>query len=458
MTNPDPGRVEDVAVIGAGWAGLSAAQHLTAGGRQVSLFEMSPLPGGRARQATVNLAGRPVQLDNGQHLLIGGYQQTLALIRTATHGSASQHGTPAGLIRAPFQFSSQRASIRRVGPAQPGLLAGILSARGYTWGARVAIASFGARLALARWQTRTGETVIDLLTRLGQPEQAIAQLWEPMCLAALNTRIDQACAQVFANVLHDTLMASQDSSDFLIPTTDLGSLLPEPLLTWLAQNGSTIHHSSPVMSICERSEPDHGRCWQINIRDQVRLFRQIILATPIAVSARLLEPLAPAVATELKRFRFESIQTVYLAWPVDRAPALAAIQMLDSDEQAGFPGQWLFSRAHQSGLAIASVVVSAPEVENRLENNALARLVSEQLVRQLRLPRPVDALTITEKRATFRCTPDRPQASSTQVNGTQLPEGIWLAGDYCWTRYPATLESAVLSGRRAAGDLLSVAR
>lgn len=453
MNPSGSGPVKDIAIIGAGWAGLSAAHHLVKAGRQVTLFEMSPIPGGRARQADVTLGGQQVRVDNGQHLLIGGYRETLALMRAASN---QQHWSdPAGLIRLPLQFSSTRSSIRRRGPAQAGLLFGILTARGFGIRSRLAIATLGARLALAGWQTRPAETVSQLLTRLSQPDESIEQFWAPMCIAALNTAPDLACAQVFANVLHDSMLSGLRSSDFLIPATDLGTLMPVPMLEQLTRNGATARLSCPVRRI--RADPAAGDTvqWQVHTRIDQPRFRHLVLATPIHSTARLLADVAPELSEQLLRFSYESIQTVYVAWPEQQAPAIPPITMLDQDDAADCPGQWLFARPGQSGLTIASVVVSAPPDISRLENSELARQVGAQLVKQLRLPAPLDTVVIHEKRATFSCTPNRPLASHRHVNGAPLPEGIRLAGDYCWPRYPATLESAVLSGINAARDLLA---
>src|SRR3954468_24260827 len=68
-----------VAVVGAGYAGLAAAVALTRAGAAVSVFETNRTPGGRARRVEY----RGTLLDNGQHLLLGAYRETLALIRGA---------------------------------------------------------------------------------------------------------------------------------------------------------------------------------------------------------------------------------------------------------------------------------------------------------------------------------------------------------------------------------------
>lgn len=443
-------RATKTAVIGAGWAGLSAAYELASAGRHVTLYDMAPVAGGRARQTQIRLAGRRLQLDNGQHLLIGAYEKTLALI-----GAAAQAAPSESLLRLPLQFESGTVSVRRRGPGQLGLLFGILIARGLSLRSRAGIASFSLRLMAARWRTRPGETVTDLFVRLHQTPNAIKLFWTPMCLAALNTAPENACAQVFVNVLHDSLFASANSSDFLVPLVDLGTLLPESLLPTLSQLGVTIRLGTQVRRMTQMAEPGKRPRWRLESREAASQFDQVVLASSATQSAQLLSEIAPAAARALDRLQFESIQTVFVAWPLDRAPSLGPIRMLDQDNAAGYPGQWLFSRAAQDGLALASVIVSAPLPEQRLGNQVLATQVCQQLVDQLGIEAPLDASTIHEKKATFRCSIDRPIADHQQVDGNPLPEGLRLAGDYCWARYPATLESAVLSGAAAATDLLN---
>ena len=82
-------------------------------------------------------------------------------------------------------------------------------------------------------------------------------------------------------------------------------------------------------------------------------------------------------------------------------------------------------------------------------------MVARQLEQQLGVAAPVAARTINEKRATFSCVPGRPVADHKHIDGHPLPAGLRLAGDYCWARYPSTLEGAVRSGAAAAAAVLA---
>ncbi|MFK7963693.1 MAG: hydroxysqualene dehydroxylase HpnE [Burkholderiaceae bacterium] len=446
------------AVIGAGWSGLAAAHRLALAGKQVTLYEASPHAGGRARQASLNLAGKKLTLDNGQHMLIGGYSRTLALIdqlrqsvATSETETTSASPSPVPLIRLPLQFQSDQINLRRKGPGQLGLLMGILTAGGLSLKARLGIVSMSVRLRAANWQALPNESVAQLLARLSQSSSVIRLFWEPLCIAALNTPISKAGAQTFVNVLHDSLFLSAHSSDFLIPKTDLGSLLPDPMLAALKALGVSIRVATPVKQL---RQGDAGR-WIVIDRAHQASFDTVVLATPPRQTAELIEPAAPAVATELQKFEYEAIQTVYLAWPLAQAPDIKPMQLLKQDDESECHGQWLFARESQAGLALGSVVISAPSFSESVTNEVLAKRVSRQLETQLGLPAAIDAKTVHEKRATFSCTPTRPIADYMSVNEQTLPPGLVLGGDYCWHRYPATLESAVRSGEAAANALLT---
>src|SRR5690606_34190512 len=93
-----PGRLmrpAQVVVIGAGWAGIAAAIHLARAGRAVRLLDAAPQAGGRARRVTLQWihprhGKQPVELDNGQHLLLGAYTEVLELLRLTGGSDAAR--------------------------------------------------------------------------------------------------------------------------------------------------------------------------------------------------------------------------------------------------------------------------------------------------------------------------------------------------------------------------------
>lgn len=442
----------DVIVIGAGWAGLSAAVGLVDAGLKPLILEAAPQPGGRARAVTLVLDGKRCHLDNGQHLLVGAYRETLALIERV---GGSQ---PAAIARWPMRLASVDGLEMTPVAAPPPLdLAGaLLLARGLSLTERWALVRQLGRLRLRGWRVPGGSTVAQWLSTGRQPDSLIRRFWEPLCLATLNTSLAAACARTFANVLRDTLGRDAAACEFVLPTNALDDVLPVPASRWLLSHGASVRLRTPVRAI--RPGP-HGH-WRIDTEGMAGpqstagglCARQVVLALPPANASRMLAAGdCPHDAGRLRGFESEPIATIYLAWPADAAPALPRWIMLEERPRDRALGQWLFDRGSQHALRIAAVVVSAHGrtlLADGLCGDELARQVARQVADQLGVPAPCDARAIIDKRATFRCTPGRPLLD---VDALQpgLP-GLWLAGDHCWPDYPATLEAAVRSGRLAA--------
>mgnify|MGYP006139164075 CR=1 FL=1 len=176
--------VRSVAVIGGGWAGLAAATSATAAGMRVSVHEMAPQLGGRAR--TIDSHGLP--LDNGQHILIGAYTETLALMRTVGI-DVSQ-----ALLRTPLRICYPEGSGLQMRPGAPVLafLAAVARYPGWSLSAKAALLSTATRWALTGFHCDEAWTVERLTSHL--PPAVRQDLLEPLCVAALNTPANQASA------------------------------------------------------------------------------------------------------------------------------------------------------------------------------------------------------------------------------------------------------------------------
>ena len=414
-----------VAIIGAGYAGMAAAVELAAAGRQVEVFEASRVLGGRARSVPIE----GFSVDNGQHILVGAYSETLRLMRTVG-------ADPDALLRRTplrFEFPSEFLMKAPRLPAPLHTVFALLLARGLDWREKWAAIRLMQGLKADKFRVEPDITVTEWLDRNKTPSRQRRLLWEPLCIAALNTPAERASAQVLAKVLRDSLAGERSASDMLLPQVDLTSLFPEPAATFIAQRGGAVHTGHRVVSL--RRETDG---WHI---DDAGSFAQVILA----VAPYHLGNLVPELARQVEHFDWEPIVTSYFSYPDwVRLPQ----PMLGVD---GGLAQWLFDRGQlceQDGL-IAAVIsargrhleLPTAELERRIHAE-IAAVVSE-------LPDPLMVQTITEKRATFACVPglQRPPAR------TPLP-GLWLAGDYVAGDYPATLEGAVRSGVTAAKGVL----
>lgn len=425
-----------VAVIGGGWAGCAAAVELAAGGASVTVYEASRTLGGRAR--TVSWNGKP--LDNGQHILLGAYHETLRLLRMIGIAEKSV------LLRLPLQMCYPDGSgmefiaARLPAPWHVGLA--LLRARGLAREDRMAIARFSTAARWMGWQLNQDCTVSELLARHEQSAGLIRLMWRPLCIAALNTPPDRASAQVFLNVLRDSLGASRAASDMLLPRVDLSELFPQQAGRYIESRGGQVALGARVDSVQRAANG-----WLVRQESH----DAVVLATPPGQAAALLKKLDYAAA--IPEFEWEAITTVYLQYaPEVRLPRPFLALLEDAD--AGHWGQFVFDRGQlaSADAGLFAVVVSASGPALDLGNKALEAQVAAQLAQVLDMPQlgtPRWSRVISEKRATFACTPGL--ARPPNYIGIA---GLVLAGDYTASNYPATLETAVQSGINAARLIL----
>jgi squalene-associated FAD-dependent desaturase len=435
MTGPARSQPRKVAVIGGGWAGCAAAVELSRKGAAVTLFEASRALGGRARCVEIN--GK--KLDNGQHILLGAYGETLRLMRTL--GIAPNEV----LLRLPLQmrYPQDSGGMDFVAPRLPAplhLLVALLRARGLAREDKLALARFSTAARWMDWKLDADCSVADLLERFDQTDRLTMLMWRPLCIAALNTPPERASAQVFLNVLRDSLGARRAASDMLVPRVDLSALLPERAAAFIERHRGSIEYGANVRKIDRDSTG-----WRIDAGAEP--FDAVVVATQPAQAAALLEGLMDV--SSLRSFDYEPITTCYLQYPPRTGLSQPFYALID-DGASGDWGQFVFDRGQlDTGHAgLLAVVVSASSEAIAPGHPALAAAVAAQLAKVFRQPQlaaPEWTQVITEKRATFSCAPAlvRPE------NATGLA-GLAVAGDYTACDYPATLESAIRSGMRAA--------
>ncbi|HEU4373218.1 MAG TPA: hydroxysqualene dehydroxylase HpnE [Telluria sp.] len=432
-----------VAVVGGGWAGCAAAVDLAGAGCAVTLFEAARTLGGRARG--VEFHGQ--MLDNGQHILLGAYSDTMRLLRRVGVDPKS------ALLNLPLQMRYPDGSggmdfVAARLPAPLHLAVALLRAQGLATADKLSLARFSTTARWMGWQLNTDCSVTELLERFDQTPRLVQLMWRPLCLAALNTPPERASAQVFLAVLRDSLGAGRTASDMLLPRLDLHTLFPLAASRFIETHGGDVRCGARVGAIAQ-----DGGGWRVDGAH----FDAVVVATPPPAAATLLAalPLA-AISARLAAFAYEPITTCYLQYPAATRLDLPFYALLD-EPAAGRWGQFVFDRgqldAAQAGLC--SVVVSASADAAALDQADLARAIAAQLAAVFGRPalaEPAWTQVITEKRATFSCTPGLQRLAT----ATALA-GLVLAGDYVESDYPATLESAVRSGAAAARAILAPA-
>jgi len=425
----------NIAIIGGGVAGLSAAAKLTQQGKSVTLFETSATLGGRAR----GIRYKGMQLDNGQHILLGAYHETLNLLKLAGV-IESQVLTRLPLKLQVNDLTGGKPFVLAAPPWLPApihVLWGLFAAKGLGFADKRAALYLMAWLRIKHFQLKQDQPLADLLATHKQTQALTQRFWEPLCLAALNTPLNQASAQVFLNVLRDSFARKKQDADILLAKTDLTTLLSEPIAHYLRNHGSTVHTGMPVESITPVANG-----YNLQTKTESHTFDQVIMACG-PHQLKSFAATLPKLAALTQHFTYQPITTVYLQYPENAqlsAPMIGAINSLT---------QWVFDRGqicNQKGLI--AVVISAHKPFKQTQGALSAHIATELASLFPQLGKPLWHKVITEKRATFSCDVALPRPA----NRTAYPN-LYIAGDYTAGDYPATIEGAVRSGMLAASAI-----
>jgi zeta-carotene desaturase len=468
------GKNFDIAVVGGGVAGLSAATALAEAGKRVLLLEARGQLGGRATAFVDRETGELV--DNGQHVLFGCYRETFRLLRRiGAEGNVRMQPS----LEVPYLDASGRRSVLRC-PALPSplhLLAGIFAWDALGWRDRLSVLRVAGPLMKARRSFRlkaeaTGsraaeatefgggtphepvasafrrkETVDDWLTRHGQRGRLREWLWEPLAVAALNQAPGEAAAEPFVRVLAEMFGPLRSDSSLVVPLKPLHEMYALPAKRYLESKGGEVRTNALA-----RVRIAAGRVASVEVRGEPLPIVQVVAAVPwFALGPLLLGDTAPmsSIAAAASAMASKPIVTVNLWY--DRA-------VMD-DVFVGLPGremQWAFDKRRAFGEAAShlSLVASSADALVGADTATLVALAAREVAAGI--PGAREAVltrgtVIRERRATFSLAPGEPGRP-----GVTTPiVGLFLAGDWIDTGLPGTIESAAAAGHLAAGSLLS---
>jgi squalene-associated FAD-dependent desaturase len=425
-----------IAIIGGGVAGLSAAVTLAGKNIKVTVFETHSQLGGRAK----GIQYQGLILDNGQHILLGAYRETLRLL-AQTQAPLHKSIQRLPLILTVFDLKNQSHFELKVPaylPAPLHILAGLLSARGITLSDKWYALRMMAWMKWHAFRLPQDESLATFLVSHHQTNALVQLLWEPLCLAALNTPIQQASAQVFLNVLRDSFNQQTHDADVLLAKTDLTTLISTPWAEYVSKQGGHILTGTTVKTIQPNADG-----YMLMTQEEETLFSHVIIAAGPHQLKHLAKRL-PLLDVATKQFTYQPITTVYLQYDTSTRLPQPMLGMVNCTSQ------WVFDRGQVCGQdGLLAVVISA-HADLDMDQTALAEMIHAELTQIIpQLGKPLWHKVVTEKRATFSCDANlvRP------TNQTAYPN-LYLAGDYTAGDYPATIEGAVRSGIAAANLIL----
>ena len=279
-------RSPDVIVIGAGVAGLRAAVELAARGARVTVLEARSVLGGRATAFHDPRTGERV--DNGQHVLLGCYNETFSFLRQI--GTEDRVRVQPNLEVDFVDRRGVRSQLRLPAlPAPINFLAGLLDWTALNWHDRVAAVRLAQPIRIAqselsarakgvaptRIAASPGETVEEWLINNGQTARIREMLWEPLALAALNQSVRSAAAPPFAAVLAQMFGGGPRDASLALPLCPLDELYAEPSRRFIESRGGDVRIGSPA-----RIHLQHGQAMHIEARGVRILAGAIVVAVP----------------------------------------------------------------------------------------------------------------------------------------------------------------------------------
>jgi squalene-associated FAD-dependent desaturase len=442
----------DVIVIGAGFAGLTAAVRAAELGARVLVLEARSRLGGRATAFPDRETGDLV--DNGQHIIVGAYRSTRAFLTTI--GADSHVRFQKRLDVTMIDSAGVRSRLECPDLPPPlHLLGGVLEWNALAWTDKLAALRMVGPLRTAMRELKPGatliaaspgETVAQWLERNGQTPRIRELLWEPLALAALNQPASIAIAPPFARVLAEMFGGDPGAAALGLSDTPLHQLYAEPARAYLEARGGAVATGARAVVTISSSAGDPvvesvsagGTEWQS---------ARVISAVPWFALADLFagdtQPLGGLLAA---------------ARATEPSPILTANLWYDreflEEPFIGLPGrlmQWAFRRtsASNGGGPYLSLIASGPSRLSMMTNQEIIEVAERELDEALPGAREAELLrasVIREPRATFSLAPGQPRRPSTATP----VRGLLVAGDWVDTGLPATIESAVRSGGLAA--------
>ncbi|MEK9139168.1 MAG: hydroxysqualene dehydroxylase HpnE [Bacteroidota bacterium] len=432
-----------VVIVGGGLSGLAAGVDLVSRGIRVTILEQKPALGGRAFSFKDSVTGDTI--DNGQHVLIAGYERTMRFLeKIGTREMLRVQRAPSLLFHHPQRgFQEFRLPLL---PTPFNLLVGILRCHLFSFLDRLRLLRAGLSLRSVdevKEKSLATMTILEWLKSAGQSDEVIRSLWEPLAVSMMNERIHKASAHVFVQALRKAFLGGSRNAALAIPTVGLSELYVDGARRFITLRGGELRLNADAIEVMADDEHATG----VRLRDGTSVAGDAVILT---IPPNKLLPLLPSRLIEqfsyLDSFEFTPIVSVHM-WFTEEFMQHEFVGLI------GRRVQWLFNKRKINdetgkGAHVSAVISGANEFVGMTKEELVNIAVED--IRSLYdglQEEPRHAVVVREKSATYSSSPGiEAQRPSSRTGITNL----FLAGDWVATGYPATIEGAIVSAERAA--------
>ncbi|MEW6194681.1 MAG: hydroxysqualene dehydroxylase HpnE [Bacteroidota bacterium] len=422
-------------VIGGGFAGLSSAVYLSKQNIKVKLIEASPKLGGRAYSLTNNQFNDVY--DNGQHILMGCYTNTLDFLNIigADHLLDVQDSLNICFVKKSGEIFKLNAP-RRFYPLN--LLWAMLNYKAIPLKARLKIIDFFLDLMCCVPEDIQNFTVTEWLKMKKQDEDTIKSFWEILVVGALNTSPEKAAAAVFVDILQEIFLNGSSNASIILPKVGLSELFTKPSAQYIEDKSGQISCSEKLI----RFELANNRVVKVITNKSVyEDFDYVISAIPSNSLERILDD--QSISSMIPSFNYSTILNVHL-WLKENPFTEKFYGLIDSKIH------WVFN--HRQHI---SITISNADSYNDMDNTKILK----EIYSDLEIFFPIfksnfiaDSMILKERHATF--IPDIKSSYERKKINFNF-ENLFVAGDWTNTELPSTIESAVLSGKISAQSVIN---
>ena len=417
-----------VIVIGGGFAGLTAAAYLAKNKFKVTLLESSPKLGGRA-YSFLDKETNSV-LDNGQHILMGCYSETLKFLSLigAKENFHFQKRLEVKFVKEKFRILPLK-SFPFVYPIN--LLIAILRFEAISFSDRMGLLKVFIGLFFLSSDKLSNMNIKEWLETENQSQDVQAAFWRILAVGALNTSIEKASAEIFIDILKQIFLKGNSAATIVLPKYGLSESYCKNAEEYIVKNGGEIILSEPVEKIIISDD----NITEMHSSKKVFLdFDFVISAIPAFAINRIIDDESKIIIPD---FKYSSILNIHLWLKENKIPE-GFFGLINS------PLHWVFNK----GSHLNIVISDADELVNKSDED-LIQMVKDEMKKFFLLDPGIisNYKIIKEKRATF--IPSNEIIDKRPTQETQI-KNLILAGDWVDTGLPSTIESAVKSGRVAA--------